>query len=128
MTKYAIEIKSNLENAIANLQAAKEAWEKGQYDLAASRASEAAFYTGSALLLDEEIETSRHGDVITLIHQIFVNGRRLTKEQGENLTWLFTLGNVVTPGISMPVSPAEAQKAVEVAESFFEATKVILEA
>jgi uncharacterized protein (UPF0332 family) len=128
MTKYAVEIKSNLENAILNLQAAKEALQKGQYDLAASRACEVAFYTGSALLLDEEIETSQHGDVISLLHQIFVNGRRLTKEQGENLTWLFTLRNVVTPGGSMPVSPAEAQKAVEVAESFLEAAKVILEA
>jgi uncharacterized protein (UPF0332 family) len=98
MTRYAIEIKSNLENVIANLQPAKEALQKGQYDIAASRACEAAFYIGSALLLDEEIETSQHGDVITLIHQIFVNGRRLTKEQGANLTWLFTLRNVVAPG------------------------------
>jgi uncharacterized protein (UPF0332 family) len=128
MTKYAIEIKSNLENAIANLQSAKEALEKGQYDVTASRACEAAFYTGSALLLDEEIETSQHGDVITLIRQIFVNGRRLTKEQGENLTWLFTLRNVVAQGVALPVSPAEAQRAREIAGSFLEAAKVILEA
>lgn len=128
MTKYALEIKSNLENAIANLQAAKEALEKGQYDVAAFHACEAAVHTGRVLLLDEEIETSQHEDVITLINQIFVNGRRLTKEQGENLTWLFTLRSAAPPGKSMPVSPAEAQRAVEIAGSFLEATKVILEA
>jgi uncharacterized protein (UPF0332 family) len=128
MTKNAIEIKSKLENAIANLQAAKEALGKGQYDVAAFHACEAAFHTGGALLLDEEIETSQHGDVITPIHQIFVNGRRLTKEQGENLAWLFTLRNLVVPGVALPVSPAEAQRTVEIAESFLEAAKVILEA
>jgi uncharacterized protein (UPF0332 family) len=128
MTKYAIEIKSKLENAIANLQAAKDALEKGEYDVAAFHAGEAAFHTGSALLLDEEIDSSQHGDVITRIHQIFVNGRRLTKEQGEDLSWLFTLRSAAAPGTSMPVSPAEAQRAVEIAGSFLEATKVILEA
>ena len=128
MTKYAIEIKSNLEKAVTNLRAAKEALEKGQYDVAAFHACEAAIHTGRVLLLDEEIEISQHGDVITLIHQIFVNGRRLTKEQGENLTWLFTLRNVVAQGVALPISPAEAQRAVEIAGSFLEAAKVILEA
>ncbi|HUE99931.1 MAG TPA: HEPN domain-containing protein [Anaerolineales bacterium] len=127
MRKYAIEIKSNLEHTVISLQAAKELLEKGQYDNAASRAADAAFHTASALLLDEEIETNRHGDVITLIHQIFVNGRRLTKEQGEKLSWLFQLGTAENPDPSGHLILGEAQKAVEFAESFFEATKVILD-
>ena len=126
--KYAVEIKSHLEGTITALQAAKVALEQGQNDAAASRAFESAFHTGSMLLLDEEIESGRHGDVITLIEQIFVEGRRLTKEQGANLSWLFALGKAENRGASVSVSYEEAKKAVQIAESFFNAAKVILEA
>ena len=126
--KYPVEIKSHLEGAISALRGAKESLDQGQNDAAASRAFESAFHTGSVLLLDEEIEPDQHGDVITRIQQIFVEGRRLTKEQGANLGWLFSLGKAEHRGASMPVSYEEANKAVQIAESFFEAAKVILEA
>src|SRR5215216_2261916 len=128
MSKYPVEMKANLDGAIANLQAAKEALQAGQYTVSASRAADAAFHTGSMLLLDEEIELGAHGDVITLIREIFVKGRRLTKEQGGNLSWLFALRNAENHGTDIPVSSEEARKAVEVAESFFDAAKVILQA
>jgi uncharacterized protein (UPF0332 family) len=126
--KYAVEIKSHLEGAITALQAAKASLDQGQNDDAASHAFEAAFHTGRLLLLDEEIEPSQHGDVITLIQQVFVEGRQLTKEQGANLSWLFALGKAEDRGISMSVSYEEAYKAVQIAESFLAAAKVILEA
>ena len=128
MAKYDDEIRLHLESAVTNLQAAKELLAKAQYDASASRAAEAAFHTASALLLDQEIETSRHGDVDSLIHQIFVNGRRLTHEQGEKLSWLFQLSKARGSGTASHLIAGEAQKAVEFAESFFEAAKVILEA
>jgi uncharacterized protein (UPF0332 family) len=126
--KYAVEIKSHLDGAVSALQAAKEALDRGQNDTATSGAFESAFHTGSILLLDEEIEPAQHGDVIAQIQQIFVEGRRLTKEQGANLSWLFALGKAENRGVSMPVSYEEAKKTVQIAESFFEAAKVILEA
>lgn len=126
--KYAVEIKSHLDGAVFALQAAKEALDRGQNDTATSSAFESALHTGSILLLDEEIEPAQHGDVITQLQQIFVEGRRLTKEQGANLSWLFALGKAENRGVSMPVSYEEANKAVQIAESFFEAAKVILEA
>ena len=126
--EYAVEIKSHLERAITALQAAKESLDHGQNDAATVRAFEAAFHTGSILLLDEGIEPGKHGDVVTLIQQIFVEARRLTKEQGANLSWLFAMGKAEDRGISRPMSYEEASKAVRVAESFFEAAKVILEA
>ena len=126
--KYPIEIKSHLDGALSALQAAKEALDKGQNDAATSHAFEAAFHTGSILLLDEEIEPGQHGDVITLIQQVFVEGRRLTKEQSANLGWLFAVGKAEEHKESMPVSYEEANKAVQIAGSFFEAAKVILEA
>lgn len=127
MAKYADEIKLSLATAATNLQAAKDLLASGQYDAAASRASESAFHAASALLLDEEIETSQHGDVITLIHQNFVNQRRLTQEQGEKLSWLFQLGKDRQADAPVPLIAGEVQKAVEFAESFFAAAKVILE-
>ena len=125
---YAVEIKSHLDQAVIALQAAKASLDHGQNETAASRAFEAAFHTGSILLLDEGVDPSQHGDVISLIQQIFVEGRRLTKEQGANLNWLFALGKAEDRWVSMPVAYEEANKAVQIAESFFEAAKVILEA
>jgi uncharacterized protein (UPF0332 family) len=126
MNKYPVEMKSHLDGAIANVQTAKESLGAGQYDAAATRAAEAAFHTGSMLLLDEEVEPGKHADVITLIQEMFVNRRRLTKEQGGNLSWLFALRNAEDRGRTASVSSEEAHKAVEIAESFFEAAKVIL--
>jgi uncharacterized protein (UPF0332 family) len=128
MSKYPIEMKSHLQQTVTNLQAAQGLLEASQYDAAASRAADAAFHIASALLLEEEIEPGKHGDVITLIQQIFVNGRRLTKEQGGDLNWLFAMRNAEDPGRSMPVTSDEAFRAAQIAESFFNAAKVILEA
>ena len=122
MSSYGSEIRANVEEAITLLQAAKEHLETDQFEAAASRASDSVFHTARALLLDEEIEPARHGDVITLLQEIFVNGRRLTKEQGANLNWLFAMRNAENR-----VTSEEAQRAVEIAGSFFEAAKVILE-
>lgn len=122
MDSYGDEINMHVEEALKLWQAAKTQLENGNYDAAASLASESAFHTARALLLDEKIEPAKHGDVITLIQEIFVNGRRLTKEQGADLHWLFAVGKTKDR-----VTSEEAHKAMESAGSFFEAAKVILE-
>jgi uncharacterized protein (UPF0332 family) len=128
MSNYSDEIKQNVEAAITNLQAAKEWLQDGQYEHAASRASDSAFHTARALLFDEEIEPAKHGDVITLLQELFVNGRQLTKEQGANLNWLFAMRNAEERPSSTRVTAEEAHRAVQITESFFEAAKIILEA
>ena len=128
MGKYTDEIKLNVEAALTNLHDAKEWIEDAQYEHAAARAADSAFHTARALLLDEEIESSQQGDVMTLLQEIFVNGRKLTKEQGTNIHWLFTIRNAEERPDSAPVTAEEAHRAVQIAESFFEAAKVILEA
>jgi uncharacterized protein (UPF0332 family) len=127
MGSYNDEIKWDVEAAIHHLQAAKDLLEKGQLDTAAARASESAFHTARALLLDEDIETSQHGDVISLIQEIFVQGRRLTKEQGGELSWLFAMRNAEDRVDTGDVTAENAHRAMQIAESFFEAGKVILE-
>jgi uncharacterized protein (UPF0332 family) len=126
--KYPVEMKANLEAAITNLQAAKAALQTGQAAVAVFRAADAAFHTGSLLLLDEEIDPDGHGDVNTLLQEIFVNGRRLTKDQGADLSWLFTWKEAEDRGQSGLVAADQAHRAVQIAESFFDAAKVILEA
>ena len=130
MARYAGEIKKHLGQAITNLQAAKELLAQGQYEATASRAADAALDTGRALLFDEGIEAGKQQDVITLVQQIFVKGRRLTREQGEKLGWLLQLGEAqkTEAGTTPPLIAGEARKAVEFAESFFDAAKVIIEA
>jgi uncharacterized protein (UPF0332 family) len=126
VSKHSDEIKLNLEQAIENLQAAKASLEEGEFDAAAARAAETVFHAGSTLLWDEEIEAGKHGDVITLVHERFVDQRRLTKEQGANLSWLFELRNADRRA-SIHVTFEEAHNAVQIAENFLEATKVILD-
>lgn len=127
MAKYRDEIRLNMETSATNLQAAKDFLLQANYDAAVSSASDSAFHAGSALLLNEEVETNKHGDVLTLVQGLFVGRRRLTQEQGEKLNWLFQLGRDRKADATAPRLPAEAQKAVEFAESFFQATKVILD-
>ena len=128
MPEYPIEIRSHLESTATQLQAAKDSWEQDQYGDAIAHAAESAFHTASTLWLDEGIETSQHEDVITLLLQVFVQGRRLTKEQGADLSWLFAQRRAGSQQISTPATSAEAQRAVEIAESFFKAARVILDA
>lgn len=126
MTDYSSEIASNLERAETNLKAAKELLEGGYFDIAASRAYYAAFYSASALLLNETIDTTKHSGVIALIHQHFVKAGKLEKEQGKNLNWLFELRSIGDYGVSMHVASDDAGRAVKVAEDFLGSAKKIL--
>jgi uncharacterized protein (UPF0332 family) len=127
MGSHSDEIKLSVEEAINHLQAAKDLLEKGQLDAAAARASESVLSTARALLLDEDIETSQQGDVISLIQEIFVTGRRLTKEQGGDLSWLFAMRNAEDRTSPGSVTAEDAHRALQIAERFFEAGKIILE-
>ena len=126
MIDNANEIAANLQRANVSLQAARDMIEKGYYDIAASRAYYAAFYAASALLLKEDIDTSKHSGVIASIHRLFVKEGKLDKEQGKNLNWLFELRGVGDYGVSEHVSSGEAYKAVKVAEEFLASTRKIL--
>lgn len=126
MDDYESEISSNLERADTNLQVASELFDKGYYDVSASRSYYAAFYSASALLLSEGIDTSKHSGVIALVHQHFVKSGKLSKEQGRNLNWLFELRSVGDYGVSLHVDQDGARKAVDTAKEFFEAVTKLL--
>lgn len=126
MSKYGEEIVANLERADTNIQAADELLEKGYYDVSASRAYYAAFYAASALLLNEDIDTSKHSGVIALIHQHFVKTGQLDQEQGRNLNWLFELRSVGDYGVSLHVTEDDARRAVLVAKDFLRVAKSVL--
>ena len=120
------EISENLQRAQTSINAAKDMVEKEYYDIAASRAYYAAFYAASALLLKENIDTSKHSGVIALIHQHFVKTGKLDKEQGKNLNWLFELRGIGDYGVSVHVASGEAHRAVKVAETFLDSVNQIL--
>lgn len=126
MGDYEIELSANLERAETNLQVARDLLDKEYYDVFASRAYYAAFYAASALLLKNGIDTSKHSGVIALIHQHFVKNGELSKEQGSNLNWLFELRSVGDYGVSLHVDLDDAQRAVHIANDFFEAVRNLL--
>ena len=92
--RHAQEISANLERAEASLQAAKELFAKGFFDVVASRAYYAAFYAVTTLLLTEELEFNKHSGAIAAIHQRWIKTGRLAQDFGKDLNWLFELRNV----------------------------------
>jgi len=125
--EYKQEIDANLERADKSIQAAKELAESGFYDFAASRAYYAAFYAATAALLNEGLEFGRHSGVIASVHQRFVKSGKLDKQQGRDLNWLFELRNVGDYGVTVHVSPQDAERAIQVAESFLCVIKSLLQ-
>ena len=126
MNDYSGEIASNLERAETNVKAARELVDSDYPDIAASRAYYAAFYSASALLLSENIDTTKHSGVISLIHLHFVKTGKLDKEQGKNLNWLFELRSVGDYGVSIHVTSEEALRAISVAEKFLDSANKLL--
>jgi uncharacterized protein (UPF0332 family) len=125
--KYAGEITANLQRAEASIRAAKELASKSYYDFVASRAYYAAFYAATALLLSKELEFSRHSGVIASIHQRFVKTGKLDKRHGKDLNWLFELRGVGDYGATIHVSQQDAVRAIEIAEDFLGATKLLIQ-
>jgi len=120
------EIAANLERAAQSIQAAKDLAMKGYHDFAASRAYYAAFYGATAVLLNEGLDFSKHSGVIASIHQRFVKTGKLSKEHGKDLNWLFEIRNVGDYGGTAHVSPLQAERAIQAAESFLKAVQSLL--
>lgn len=126
MSEHQQEITANLHRAEQSLHASHELTELGYYDIAASRAYYAAFYCSTAVLLREGSDFSKHSGVIASIHQRFVKTGKLSRECGKNLSWLFELRNIGDYGGTAHVSPEQAERAVQAAESFLVAIKELL--
>ncbi len=123
---HALEIDANLERAEQAVEAAKKLLSEGFNDFAASRAYYAAFYAATALLLKEGMEFKKHSGVIAAIHKQFISTGKLHKEFGKNLNWLFELRSVGDYGVTVHVPHTEAAQAIEVARSFIEAAKSMI--
>lgn len=81
MSPYTQEIAANLERAEQSVQAAKSLNQQGYHDFAASRAYYAAFYGATAVLLNEDLDFSKHSGVIAFIHQRFVKTGQGTRQE-----------------------------------------------
>lgn len=123
---YEQEIAANLERAEQSIRAAKDLAVKGYHDFAASRANYAAFYGATAVLLNEDLDFSKHSGVIASIHQQFVKTGKLGKEQGKDLNWLFEIRSVGDYGGIEHVSQPQADRAIQAAESLLNSIKSLL--
>jgi len=121
------EINANLERAAKSIEAARELVRNGFYDFAASRAYYGVFYAATAVLLNEGMELSKHGGVISAMHQRYVKTGKLNKEHGKDLNWLFELRSVGDYGGIAHVSRQEAEQAIQAATRIVEAIRAILD-
>ncbi|MCP4700555.1 MAG: HEPN domain-containing protein [Gammaproteobacteria bacterium] len=112
------EIEAYLQRSAQSISAAQELLRGGYYDFTASRAYYAVFYAASALLLNEQMDTSKHSGVISLINQYFVKTGRLDKQHGKNLGWLSELRNLGDYGVTGHVSKQDAEQAIRAAIDF----------
>lgn len=120
------ETAAHVQRAEQSLSAARQLVAGGFCDFAASRAYYACFYAATALLLQERLVFSKHSTVIASIHQRFVKTGKLEKEHGKTLNWLFELRNVGDYGGTAHVSHEQIDEAIEAAERFLEAARVLL--
>lgn len=124
--KHTEEIAANLERAEKSIEAAKKLASEKYYDFAASRAYYSVFYAATAILLNHNLEYRKHSGVIASIHRNFVKTGKLNKEFGKDLNWLFELRSIGDYGASIHVPREEAERAIAVAERFFEAIKKLI--
>lgn len=85
------EIKNLVEKARRSLAAAKELFNSGYFDFAASRAYYALFYVSEALLLTKEKTYGRHAAVSSAVYNCFVKDGQLPKEYHRVLCRAFDL-------------------------------------
>lgn len=128
MREHEQEIAANLERAEQSLEASRELATRGFFDFAASRAYYTAFYAATAALLAEGLEFGKHSGVVASVHQRLVKTGKLASEQGRGLNWLFGLRNVGDYGVMAHVPQADAERAIQVAESFLDVIKAMLRA
>jgi len=120
------EIAAHLERAQQSIEAAKELSSKGYYDFAASRAYYGAFYGATAVLLKEGLDFRKHSGVIASIHQRFVRTGKLSEEQGKDLNWLFEIRSIADYGGTAHISPLQAERAIQAAETLLKAIRALL--
>lgn len=121
------EIAANLERAAEALDAARALVAGHFFDSAASRSYYAAFYAASALLLAEGFEFRKYSAVIALVHQRLVRSGMLSVERGKDLNWLFQLRTIGDYGGVAHVSPDDAERAIQAADSFLVVARSLLE-
>lgn len=110
------ETQANLARARESLRAAKSLAEDGFHDFAASRSYYAVFYAASAVLDAEGVGFTKHGGLITAVHQYLIKPGRLEVAFGKDLRFLYEMRLVGDYGESRHVPEDEAAKAIEIAE------------
>ena len=96
------------------------------YCLTVRQDDDAVFYALSALLLNENLQFSKHSGVISATHQKFIKSGRLDKKVGEDLTWLFEMRGVGDYGVTLHVTLEEAENSLRCAKRIVEKVKKLL--
>ena len=112
------DVKLLIEKGKRSLAAARDLFDRGYYDFAASRAYYAMFYLAEALLLSRGMAFSKHSAVISAFGQHFVKPGHLPAHLHEALRTGFDERNVGDYGFAAPYPRGRAEALIERAEEF----------
>lgn len=115
------EVRANLDRARESIDAAEKLLAAGHHDFAASRAYYAAFYVGTAALLDAGLRFSKHSGVISGVHQQFIKTGRIPRSLSADLKLLNELRIIGDYGEMQHVPEEEAERAIAAAIRLVEA-------
>lgn len=122
------EVQANLARARESLRAARSLTEDGFHDFAASRAYYAVFYAASAALMAEGLAFTKHGGLITAVHQHLIKPGRLDVAFGKDLRFLYEMRLVGDYGESRHVPKEEAENAIGIADRLVSELSALLAA
>ncbi len=112
------EIKKLLQKGDRALKAAKGLLDQGDADFSVSRAYYAMFYAAEALLLTKHLVSSKHGGVLQLLFEHFVQPGLMDRSLHQDLHRLFDLRQEGDYWTESSITPETAGEALETARKF----------
>jgi uncharacterized protein (UPF0332 family) len=120
------QVSALLDKSRNNLQAATLLRNEELYEIAASRAYYAMFYTAEALLLSQGLAFSSHSAVIAAYGKEFAKTGRIDPEHHRRLIDAFEARQISDYGIETGIFREQADKVINWAEDFIQAGELFL--
>jgi uncharacterized protein (UPF0332 family) len=120
------EVEEIIRKAERSLTAASALFEGNNFDFAVSRAYYSMFYMAEAVLLTKKLSFSKHAGVISGFNQHFIKTGVFDYKYYEMLRYAFEQRNIGDYIFQTQISKETAQKVINNAKEFLEATKKYL--
>lgn len=117
------QLRAIVEKSNRALAAAKDHFEKGDYDFASSKAYYAVFHVMQGALLTKGLAFSKHSGVVSAFNQHFVKTGIFPKEFSKNIQRLFKERQIGDYEYESTIDEEEARKDIDIAEEIVRAVE-----